>query len=202
MLNRIRQIGALGQAIWLDYISRDLLRSGGLAKLVEEGLTGVTSNPTIFQKSIAGSDMYDDDIRRLNGAGKSTPEIFEALAVVDVGEAADILRPVYNETHGRDGFVSIEVNPQLALNTEATIAEARRLFHTLNRPNVMVKVPGTEAGLPAITTLIGEGINVNITLIFAVSRHDQVIEAYLGGCGVFARAVGRWGWFRRWRRSS
>jgi transaldolase len=180
-MNRIRQIGALGQAIWLDYISRDLLRSGELEQLVEEGITGVTSNPTIFQKSIAGSDVYDDEIRKLAQAGKKTMEIYEALAIADVGAAADVLRPVYNETHGRDGFVSIEVNPKLANDTEATVAEARRLFGTLNRPNVMIKVPATEAGLPAIATLIGEGVNVNVTLIFAVEMYDHVIEAYLQG---------------------
>jgi transaldolase len=188
MMNRIRQISLLGQAIWLDYISRELLHSGQLAQLVDEGVTGVTSNPTIFQKSIAAGADYDDDIRRLAAAGKSTVEIYEALAVADVGAAADILRPVYNETHGRDGFVSIEVNPTLAADTAATIAEARRLYHTLNRPNVMIKVPGTAEGLPAISTLIGEGINVNVTRIFAVERYEQVIEAYLEGLRRFRKS--------------
>ncbi|MCK4343284.1 MAG: transaldolase [Phycisphaerae bacterium] len=187
-MNRIRQIAALGQAIWFDNISRDLLRSGELARLVEEGITGVTSNPTIFQKAIAGSSIYDDDIRRLARDGKSTLEIYEALALADVGEAADCLRPVYNETHGRDGFVSIEVNPKLAHDTPGTITEARRLFGTLNRPNIMIKVPATEAGLPAIATLIGEGVNVNATLIFAVSMYDQVIEAYLEGLRRFRQS--------------
>ncbi len=190
MWNQIRQISALGQAIWLDFISRDLLQSGGLAKLVDEGITGVTSNPTIFQKSIAGSATYDDDIRRLARQGQSTAEVYEALTVADVGAAADILRPVYNETHGRDGFVSIEVSPKLARDTPATIAEARHLFRTLNRPNVMIKVPATEAGLPAISTLIGEGINVNVTLIFAIRMYDKVIEAYLDGLQRF-RKTGR-----------
>jgi transaldolase len=181
MMNRIRQIAALGQAIWLDYISRELVRGGQLAELVDEGITGVTSNPAIFQKAISGSSVYDEDISRLARQGRSTLEIYETLAMADVGEAADCLRGVYNETHGRDGFVSIEVNPQLAHDTEATISEARRLFHTLGRPNVMIKVPGTEAGLPAVATLIGEGINVNVTLIFAVARYEQVIAAYLEG---------------------
>jgi transaldolase / glucose-6-phosphate isomerase len=181
MMNRIRQIQALGQAIWLDYISRDLVRSGGLAKLVEEGITGVTSNPTIFHKAIAGSALYDDDLRTLARQGQSATAIYEALALGDVGEAADTLRTVYNETHGRDGFVSIEVNPHLAHDTDGTIEEARRLFRTLKRPNVMIKVPGTPEGLPAITTLIGEGINVNVTLIFSVAVYDKVMEAYLEG---------------------
>jgi len=181
MVNRIRQIAALGQAIWLDYISRDLVRSGQLSALIDEGVTGVTSNPTIFQKAISGSAIYDDDIRRLAREGKSTEEIYEALALADVGEAADCLRSVYNETHGRDGFVSIEVSPKLAHDTEGTIAEARRLATALNRPNVMIKVPATEAGLPAITELLSQGTNVNVTLIFANSMYEKVIEAYLEG---------------------
>ncbi len=180
-MNRIKQISSLGQAIWLDYISRDLVRSGQLAELVDEGITGVTSNPTIFQKAIAGSDVYDDDIRQLAREGRNAVEIYEAIAVEDVGEAADVLRPVYNETHGRDGFVSIEVSPKLAHDTEGTIAEARRLFTTLNRPNVMIKVPATDAGLPAITKLIGQGINVNVTLIFANHMYERVMQAYVDG---------------------
>lgn len=190
MMNRIRQINALGQALWLDYISRDLLRSGELTRLIEEGITGVTSNPTIFQKSIAGSTIYDDDIRRLAHDGRGTEEIYEALAFADIGDAADCLRPVYNETHGRDGFVSIEVNPKLAHDTERTIAEARRIFRTINRPNVMIKVPATDAGLPAITVLIGEGINVNVTLVFAIAMYERVIQAYLEGLHRF-RTTGR-----------
>lgn len=180
-MNRIHQIRALGQAIWLDYISRELVRSGELAKLIDDGVTGVTSNPTIFQKAVAAGHEYDDDIRQLTAEGKRSAEIFESIALADVGEAADVLRPVYNETHGRDGFVSIEVNPHLARDTDGTIQEARRLFQALNRPNVMIKVPATEQGLPAISTLIGEGINVNVTLIFANSMYEQVMDAYLEG---------------------
>lgn len=180
-MNRIRQITALGQALWLDYIRRDLIRSGRLAELVAEGLTGITSNPTIFHKAIAGSSLYDDDIRALSRDGRSVQETYEALALGDVAEAADCLRAVYNETHGRDGFVSLEVSPRLAHDTDGTIAEARRLFATLRRPNVMIKVPGTEAGLPAISTLIGEGINVNVTLIFSLGMYERVIDAYLEG---------------------
>jgi transaldolase len=180
-MNRIRQIAALGQAIWLDYISRDLVRSGRLTELVDEGITGVTSNPSIFHQAIAGGAAYDEDIRRLAQEGRRATEIYEILTLGDVGEAADRVRPTYNETHGRDGFVSVEVNPHLAYDTQGTIAEARRLYAALHRPNVMIKVPATPAGLPAVATLIGEGINVNVTLIFAVSMYEQVIAAYLEG---------------------
>jgi len=181
MTNRIRQLNALGQAVWLDYISRRLIDSGELQELVELGLSGLTSNPTIFHKSITGSTDYDDEIRRLARSGRPAAEIYEELVVRDIRDAADILRPVYNETHGRDGFVSIEVSPKLACDAARTIAEARRLFQTIGRPNVMIKVPGTEAGLPAITALVGEGINVNVTLIFAISMYERVMQAYLEG---------------------
>lgn len=181
MTNRLRQLAYLGQSIWLDYISRELLRSGKLHALVEQGLLGMTSNPTIFQKAIAGSSDYDAEIKSQAATGISTYEIYESLALQDIAEAADILRPVHAETHGRDGFVSIEVNPKLAHDTVATVAEGRRLFATLKRPNVMIKVPATPEGLPAITTLIGEGINVNVTLIFAQAVYERVVTAYLNG---------------------
>ena len=181
MINRIQQLAALGQSAWLDNISRELLDSGRLQELVNEGVTGVTSNPSIFNNSITGSQDYDDEIRQMACSGKNTDEIYEALVLRDIREAADVLRPVYNESHGRDGFVSIEVNPKLAHDTDGTIAEARRLFQTIERPNVMIKVPATEAGLPAIATLIGEGINVNATLIFAISMYERVMQAYLEG---------------------
>jgi transaldolase/glucose-6-phosphate isomerase len=181
MENRIRQIGKLGQAIWLDYISRDLIASGKLRALVVEGITGVTSNPTIFQKSISAGSDYDKLIRTLAQQGCPTLEIYETLAVQDVRDAADILRPIYNESHGRDGYVSLEVSPRLARDTDGTIAEARRLFAAVGRPNLMIKVPATPEGLPAIRTLIGDGINVNVTLIFAVSMYEKVMQAYLEG---------------------
>ncbi len=193
MMNRIQQITALGQAIWLDNISRDLLRSGELARLVEEGVTGVTSNPTIFHKAIAAGTAYDEDIARLARQGASALEIYESLAVADIAAAADVLRPVYNETHGRDGFVSLEVSPRLAHDTAGTVAEARRLFAAVNRPNVMIKVPATEAGLSAITTLIGEGINVNVTLIFALDVYERVIQAYLDGLTRFRQTAAQTG---------
>jgi transaldolase len=181
MSENIRRIAALGQSLWLDYISRDLLRSGALQGLIEEGITGMTSNPTIFHKSIAGGSEYDDEIAELAARGLSAGEIYEQLAMADIGEAADQLRGVYNETHARDGYVSIEVNPHLARDTDGTIAEARRLFHAIGRPNVMIKVPATEAGLPAITALIGAGINVNVTLIFSIAMYEKVMEAYIRG---------------------
>lgn len=181
MLSRIRQFLSLGQAIWLDYISRELLDSGGLRNLVEEGLTGVTSNPTIFQKSISAGAQYDDDIRRLANEGRDGPQIFEALAVSDVRRACDELRLVYNETHARDGFASIEVNPHLAHDTTATIAEGRRLWRSVDRPNLMIKVPATEEGMAAITALISEGINVNVTLIFGLEMYERVMQAYIDG---------------------
>ncbi|MFH1747821.1 MAG: transaldolase [Planctomycetota bacterium] len=181
MTGRIRQLAALGQAIWYDNISRELIDSGKLQELVDAGIAGVTSNPTIFQKAVAGSSAYDDLIREAARAGRTADEIYEQLVIRDIRDAAEILRPVYNETHGRDGYVSIEVNPKLANDADGTIAEARRLFATIDRPNIMIKVPATDAGLPAVTTLIGEGINVNVTLIFAISMYERVMQAYLEG---------------------
>jgi len=188
MTNRIRQIADLGQSLWLDYISRELLRSGRLRALIDEGVSGMTSNPTIFQKSVAAGSDYDDQIRTLANAGKSTYEIYEALAFQDIAEAADQLRPVYDRTGGADGFVSIEVDPQLAHETDKTISEAQRTFATIQRPNVMIKVPATEAGLPAIAALIGTGINVNVTLIFALDMYERVMKAYLDGLNRLRKA--------------
>jgi len=181
MINRLRQLAALGQSIWLDFISRDLLTSGRLQNLVDQGVMGVTSNPSIFNSAITGGTNYDDEIARLARERKTAEQIYEALVLRDITDTADVLRPVYNETHGRDGFVSIEVNPHLAHDTDGTVAEARRLFAAIGRPNVMIKVPATEAGLPAIATLIGEGINVNATLIFAIGMYERVAAAYLEG---------------------
>src|SRR5690606_10088944 len=177
----IREIGELGQAIWLDYISRDLLDSGELRQLVNEGIRGVTSNPTIFQKAVARSSLYDDQIRELARDGRDAQQIYEAIAVRDVAEAADVLRSVYDETNARDGFVSLEVDPRLAHDTDATVTEARRLHAAVDRPNLMIKVPATPAGIPAIRTLIAEGVNVNVTLIFSTEVYDQVMRAYIAG---------------------
>ena len=145
-----------GQSVWIDYIRRQFIQDGGLQAAVDEGVRGVTSNPAIFEKAIAGSDDYDAQMQTLVADGKSVEEIYEALAVQDIQDAADILRPVYDESDGVDGYVSLEVSPSLARDTEGTIAEARDLYAKVNRPNVMIKVPATDAGIPAIKTLIGE----------------------------------------------
>ncbi|MGE3181468.1 MAG: transaldolase [Phycisphaerae bacterium] len=188
MLSNLRQISALGQSIWLDFIDRELLTGGKLERLIADGLTGMTSNPTIFQKAIAAGHDYDADLRRLAATTKTDQEVYEALALADIRAAADHLRPVYNETHGRDGFVSLEVNPTLAHDTAGTIEEGQRLFHAADRPNLMIKVPATEAGIPAIAALIGQGINVNVTLIFAVEMYEAVISAYLDGLQTLQKA--------------
>ena len=176
----LHELHAHGQSVWLDFLSRDLVDSGELARLVaEEGVRGMTSNPTIFQEAIKGSDTYDEDIRRLGAQGLSPEEMFEAIAVDDIAAACDVLRPVFDESGMTDGFVSLEVSPRLAHDTEGTVEEARRLVASVNRPNLMIKVPATPAGLPAVETLITEGVNVNITLIFAQAVYRGVVDAYL-----------------------
>ena len=180
--NHMKALLEAGQSFWLDTISRDMIASGDLKRMIKlYGLRGVTSNPDIFQKAITGSTSYDAQIARLAKAGKSTLEIYEALVVEDIRKAADVLRPVYRDSKGVDGFVSLEVSPHLAYDTNGTIAEARRLWAAVGRPNVMVKVPATVAGIPAITQLVADGINVNVTLIFSLENHDDVMEAYIEG---------------------
>ena len=180
MTNPLKKLAELGQSVWYDYIRRDLYEGGELRRLIEEdGLSGMTSNPTIFQKAIAETDLYDGSIRRLSGRGLAGPALFEALEVEDVRAAADVFRPVFDRTGGDDGFVSIEVNPALSHDTEGTVSEARRLWRACDRPNVMVKIPGTTEGIPAIRAALAEGININITLLFSVARHREVMEAYL-----------------------
>ena len=178
--NPLHELGAQGQSVWLDYIRRDMIESGALATLVRDGeLRGITSNPSIFEKAIAGSREYD---RLLEAALRETRDpvaVYERLAVRDIQDAADVLRPVYEGSEGRDGFVSLEVSPHLAHNTDGTVAEARRLWGAVSRPNLMIKVPGTAAGVPAFGQLIGEGINVNVTLLFSREAHWQVAEAYV-----------------------
>jgi len=186
--NPLKQLGTLGQSIWLDYIRRDLIASGELRRLIEEdGLRGMTSNPSIFEKAIADSHDYDDDIRTMALKGKGAEAIYETLSQRDVQSAADEFRPLYDRTDGKDGYVSLEVNPHLAHDTKGTIEEARRLWAALNRPNVFIKVPATADGLPAIQQLISEGININVTLLFGLPRYRQVAEAYIAG--IEARAV-------------
>jgi len=178
----LEKLETLGQSIWLDYIRRDLIASGELRRLIEEdGLRGMTSNPSIFEKAIAESHIYDQDIRDMALKTKDVKAIYEALSQRDVQNAADEFRSVYEKTNGKDGYVSLEVNPHLAHDTKGTIEEARRLWTTLNRPNVFIKVPATSDGLPAIQQLISEGINVNVTLLFGLPRYRQVVEACIAG---------------------
>jgi transaldolase len=180
--NPLIRLAALGQSPWYDFITRDLVTSGELARLIaDDGLRGMTTNPTIFEKAIAGSDLYDDDIRRLAALGTRPADIYEALAVEDVQRACDLFRPVHAETGGADGLVSIEVSPALANDTAGTIAEAERLWGRVDRPNVMIKIPGTREGLPAITRCLEQGINVNVTLLFAVRRYREVVDAFMSG---------------------
>jgi transaldolase/glucose-6-phosphate isomerase len=180
--NPLLRLESFGQSIWLDFLRRGMLSSGELQQLIEEdGLSGVTSNPSIFEKAIAGSHDYDDAIRALALEGKRIEEIYQTLTVEDVQRAADLFRSTYEEAEGRDGFVSLEVNPHLAHDTDGTIAEARRLWKALDRPNVFIKVPATQEGLPAIQQLISEGVNVNVTLLFGLPRYRKVAEAYISG---------------------
>jgi len=192
MANPLRTLNEFGQSVWLDFVSRDLLKSGGLAKLIaEDGLRGVTSNPSIFEKAIGHGDDYDALIAEAEANGDLDPgALFEDLAVRDIQEGADTLSSVYEQTQRRDGFISLEVSPYLAMHTHETIEEARRLWHEVNRRNLMVKVPGTKPGLTAIRTLISEGINVNVTLLFSQQVYADVAEAYISGLEAFAKKGG------------
>lgn len=180
--NPLKTVGTFGQSIWLDYIRRDLIASGQLRRLIDEdGLRGMTSNPSIFEKAIVGSHEYDEEIRTMALEGKDVNAIYETLSQRDVQSAADEFRSLYDRTDGQDGYVSLEVNPHLAHNTSGTVEEGRRLWKMLSRPNVFIKVPATIEGLPAIQELISDGINVNVTLLFGLPRYRQVAEAYLAG---------------------
>jgi transaldolase len=186
ILQKLREIG---QSFWLDNLSRDLINSGELKRLIaEDGITGITSNPTIFQKAISGSKDYDASLRNMLEKGiRNDKELFLGLVLEDISRAADLLWPVYQKSSGLDGFVSIEVSPDLAYDTERTIAEARRLFSTIGKKNILVKVPGTKQGLPAIEELTADGVNVNVTLLFSVSRYEEIAEAYIRGLEKRAR---------------
>ena len=186
-MSRLETLHAAGQAIWLDYIDRNLVRSGELARRIkEDALTGMTSNPTIFEKALATSTLYDAQVE--SSSAKTPWALFEEIATDDVRAACDVFRSVYDATNGGDGFVSIEVSPSVAHDTAATVSEAKRLWERVARPNVMIKVPGTPEGVPAVRELIAAGVNVNITLLFAVEAHRRVIDAYLAG--LEARSAG------------
>jgi len=180
MTNPLLQLKDYGQSVWYDNIDRAQLVSGQFKKMLEEdGIQGVTANPTIFQKSISSGQAYDEQIQQLISQGKSTNEIYEALVIRDIQTVADLLRPIYDSTEGKDGYVSLEVSPDLANDTEGTIAEAARFWQIVNRPNLMIKIPATPAGIPAIRKTLSDGINVNVTLIFAIESYHAVTEAYI-----------------------
>jgi transaldolase len=181
-MNGLQRLRESGVSIWLDTLSRDLLNSGDFQRLIERGVTGATSNPTIFAKAITESAAYDEQLRELAGRGVADPrELFFGLALDDIRAAATLLRRVYDDTHGWDGYVSFECTPDVANDTAATIAQASDLWARLDRPNVMIKVPATAAGVPAIAELTARGVNVNVTLLFSLRRYEQVIDAYLTG---------------------
>ncbi|MEW6714348.1 MAG: transaldolase [Nitrospirota bacterium] len=180
-LSKLDELAQIGQSIWLDNISRSMIENGKLKEEISLGLRGMTSNPSIFDNSISSSADYDGAIKKLAGEGKSTFEIYDDLTVRDVQDAADMFRPVYEKTGRVDGYVSLEINPELAMKTEETIEEGRRLFKKVNRPNVMFKVPSTDAGFEAISELLGDGINVNVTLIFSLDQYIRTARAYLEG---------------------
>lgn len=182
MTNHLLEIKEYGQSIWMDNLTRDLIQSGELKDMVEnKGICGITSNPAIFEKAIVGNAIYDADIEAGIRAGKSTQEIYESLIFDDIRSACDILRPVYDSSNGLDGYVSIEVPPSIAHDTEATIQEAKRYYEAIGKENVMIKIPGTSPGLPAVKAVIAEGINVNVTLLFSVQSYVSTAWAYIEG---------------------
>jgi transaldolase len=180
--SRLHQLSELGQSVWIDFLSRQMLRSGKLARMMDEdAVVGVTSNPTIFQKAISEGDAYDEQLREVLAEEDDAKEVFLRLAIQDVQDACDLLRPVWDGGAGQDGYVSIEVDPNLAYDTDATIAEAQRLHELVDRPNCFVKIPATAPGLPAIEEMIARGRSINVTLIFSLERYAEVVEAYLRG---------------------
>ncbi len=191
-MNPVKDLEKFGQSIWLDYLRRNLVTSGELKRMIDEdGLRGMTSNPAIFEKAIVGGAEYAVDLEKLSAEGNlDAMAVYERLAIKDIQSAADVLRVVYNQTDGRDGYVSLEVSPYLARQTENTLNEARRLWKTVGRPNIMIKIPGTVEGLPAIRQALSEGININITLLFAQQRYEEVAEAFMAGLEDFAARGG------------
>ncbi len=192
MSQPLRDLGAAGQALWLDYLHRRILDDGELAAMIaEDGLKGLTSNPSIFEQAIGGGDAYDGALAEVLDQGDREPmALYERLAIADIQKAADIFRPTWEALHGRDGYVSLEVSPYLAMDTQATVNEARRLWREVGRPNLMIKVPGTKPGVPAIRTLIGEGVNVNVTLLFGLAAYEAVAEAHIAGLEAFKASGG------------
>jgi transaldolase len=181
MQNQLHRLADLGQSVWLDNISRALISDGRLKKLIRRGLLGLTSNPSIFNQAISASDDYDDAIAPLAAAGKSAFEIYDALSIEDIRDAADLFRPVYRSSRGGDGYVSLEIDPRLSGDTAKTIAEGKRLWAAVDRPNLLLKVPATREGYPAVKELLGEGMNVNVTLIFSLEQYNKTIRAYIQG---------------------
>lgn len=180
--NKVKQIHSFGQSIWLDFINREIMTNGKLKSLIDDdGVRGVTSNPAIFEKAISSSSDYDADIRELSDSDKTNEEIFFGIAVKDIQKATDMFKGVYDESDGEDGFVSLEVSPFLALDTEGTAKQAEQLWHEVDRKNVMIKIPGTQPGLAAIRQSIAKGININVTLLFGLPRYEEVAEAYIAG---------------------
>ncbi|MCH7668310.1 MAG: transaldolase [Acidobacteria bacterium] len=180
-MNKLQELDAAGQSVWLDFIRRDMLNNGELVSLVEDGVRGLTSNPSIFQSAIATSAQYDRQIHRVINAGGSAESAFEELAVEDIQGAADVLAGIYDSSRGADGFVSLEVSPTIANDTTATIANAKRLWGRVDRPNLMIKVPATDAGIPAIEDLIADGLNINVTLMFSMDDYENVAMAFIRG---------------------
>lgn len=181
-MNPLNKILQHGQSIWLDLLDREIMESGKLQSLIDDDdLRGLTSNPSIFEKAISGSSDYDDDIAKLSKTADNNPAIFFDMAIKDIQQAADIFKPVYDKAGGKDGFVSLEVSPHLANDTDGTIEQARDLWKRVNRKNVMIKIPGTKQGLPAIRECLREGININVTLLFGLPRYREITEAFMGG---------------------
>jgi transaldolase len=192
MTNHLRELGDAGQAVWLDYLHRKILEDGELVRLIaDDGVKGLTSNPSIFEKAIGDGDAYDQRVQAELKRGDSQPKaLFERIAIEDIQAAADIFRPTFDRLGGKDGFVSLEVSPTLANDTDGTVAEARRLWGAVGRPNLMIKVPGTPAGVPAIRQLVGEGININVTLLFGVDAYLDVAGAHMAGLEAFKATGG------------
>jgi transaldolase len=180
-MTTLHKLADFGQSPWLDFISRSSIRGGQIAGMLDQDILGVTSNPAIFAAAITGSDDYDEDMKALAAQGLDSEQIYDKLSQMDVQEACDLLRPIYDRTEGVDGYVSLEVSPNLANDTETTISEARRLWKEVDRPNLMVKVPATKEGIPAIRQLIADGININVTLLFSLERYRMTADAYIAG---------------------